>query len=229
MADTPFRSRVPSFITWRRGAGGVWIGLRHRFIGRKPTGIMGRSAVSSLVAAIAMSLVGSTAAHAELSLVINTATKNFWFSGTATGTPLFNPVGPLYEAAWYVGSGGVNEGTVAIDSTYLTPTGNTFLEPDSGYLGAFQGVNSRVALFLYFNTASSVTLQGLGPSSAGYYGDWGADQQGRLESYIGGSLPLEVGSGFGALAVVPEPATYAMTLAGAAVGGFSIWRRRKRA
>ena len=30
-------------------------------------------------------------------------------------------------------------------------------------------------------------------------------------------------------AVVPEPSTYAMALAGLACGGFSIWRRRKRA
>lgn len=118
-------------------------------------------------------------------------------------------------------------GFVNLGSSYLTPTGNTFRLPDSGYLGAFQGANSRVATYLYFDAASSVTLQGLGPGSAGYYGDWGADQQGRLESYIGGSLPLQEGSGFGALAVVPEPATCVMALAGLACGGFSIWRRKR--
>jgi len=32
-----------------------------------------------------------------------------------------------------------------------------------------------------------------------------------------------------AAAVVPEPSTYALTLAGAAYGGFLMWRRRKRA
>ncbi|MEI8228624.1 MAG: PEP-CTERM sorting domain-containing protein [Planctomycetota bacterium] len=41
------------------------------------------------------------------------------------------------------------------------------------------------------------------------------------------------GSGAGYLAVgpavVPEPSTYAMALAGIACGGFSMWRRRKRA
>jgi formylglycine-generating enzyme required for sulfatase activity len=31
------------------------------------------------------------------------------------------------------------------------------------------------------------------------------------------------------LATVPEPSTYAMALAGLACGGFSMWRRRKRA
>lgn len=188
---------------------------------------MGRKIVSSVVAAIAMTLVGSTAAYAELSLVVDTATKNFWFSGTATGTPVFNPFGPWYEAAWSAGAGGVNEATVALNSSYLTPTGNTFRQPNSGSLGAFQGADSRVAVFLYFDTASSVTLQGLGPSSAGYYGDWGADQQGRLESYIGGSLPLQEGSAFGALAVVPEPATCVMALVGIACSGFSMWLRKR--
>ena len=31
------------------------------------------------------------------------------------------------------------------------------------------------------------------------------------------------------VAAVPEPSTYAMALAGLACGGFSMWRRRKRA
>jgi hypothetical protein len=31
------------------------------------------------------------------------------------------------------------------------------------------------------------------------------------------------------LTAVPEPSTYAMALAGVACGGFSMWRRRKRA
>jgi hypothetical protein len=30
-------------------------------------------------------------------------------------------------------------------------------------------------------------------------------------------------------AVVPEPSAYAMALAGLACGGYSMWRRRKRA
>ncbi len=38
--------------------------------------------------------------------------------------------------------------------------------------------------------------------------------------YVGGAWTI---------ATVPEPSTYALTLAGAAYGGFLIWRRRKRA
>lgn len=40
-------------------------------------------------------------------------------------------------------------------------------------------------------------------------------------------MPLP--SGYAAIAGVPEPSTYAMALAGLACGGYSMWRRRKRA
>lgn len=54
------------------------------------------------------------------------------------------------------------------------------------------------------------------PLSSGYRG-------GGTQSYQSDGL------GFRLAAPVPEPSTYAMALAGLACGGFSMWRRRKRA
>lgn len=160
----------------------------------------------TLLLGITLACAASNMARAELTLVLDTAAKNLWFTGSATGTPGFNPVGPTYEVFWFAGSGGSTENFIGIDDGYITPTGNTFQTPDSGFLSAFDGPGSRVALSLFFVSGSTVFLQGIGsPATAEYYGDWGAGQQTRLESYIGSSLPLGFGTGFGALAVVPEP------------------------
>ena len=49
-------------------------------------------------------------------------------------------------------------------------------------------------------------------------------------SSIGPQSPLLEASSTGfRLAAVPEPSTYAMALAGLACGGYSMFRRRKRA
>lgn len=68
-----------------------------------------------------------------------------------------------------------------------------------------------MALSLFCKSANTVSLQGIGtPAAAETYRGWGADQQAKLESYIGSSLPLQFGTGFGALVVVPEPGTYGL-------------------
>ena len=68
------------------------------------------------------------------------------------------------------------------------------------------------------------TIRAYNPSGSLLYSfSTGAGTSNRLR-YVAFDTP---GSGFNQ--IVPEPATYAMALAGLACGGFSMWRRRKRA
>lgn len=46
--------------------------------------------------------------------------------------------------------------------------------------------------------------------------------------YVEAADGIGLGYGVYAITAVPEPSAYAMTLAGVACGGFSMWRRRKR-
>lgn len=189
----------------------------------------------TLILGLVMALATCHAARADLVLVLDTATKNFWFDGSATGTPVYDPFSQAYEAWWYAGSGGTTESFDAVGSTYLSPSGNTFATPNSGFLRAFDGAGSRVALSLFFASGNSVSLSGLGVNSAGSYADWGVDQQGRLEAYIGSNLPLQTGSGFGNLAVtsgsigIPEidPAGMGSVLA-LVTGALGLLERRGR-
>jgi len=64
------------------------------------------------------------------------------------------------------------------------------------------------------------------------YGSALGDNPLQMVSMISPSGVLYQGTKEGILrvqAIVPEPSTYAMALAGAACGGYSMWRRRKRA
>ena len=56
--------------------------------------------------------------------------------------------------------------------------------------------------------------------------DYNLTSSSGLDNFTGDYLPA---SSFVAITAVPEPTTYAMAFAGIAYGGFSMWRRRKRA
>ena len=56
--------------------------------------------------------------------------------------------------------------------------------------------------------------------------DYNRTSAAGLDNFTGDYLPS---SRFVTITAVPEPSTYAMALAGIACGGFSMWRRRKRA
>jgi len=55
--------------------------------------------------------------------------------------------------------------------------------------------------------------------------EYDADNDGFIDDGEGETVP----GTRDLIAEVPEPSTYAMALAGLACGGYSIWRRRKRA
>jgi hypothetical protein len=56
--------------------------------------------------------------------------------------------------------------------------------------------------------------------------DYARTSSAGLANFTGDYLPS---SSFVTITAVPEPATYAMALAGLACGGYSLFRRRKRA
>jgi hypothetical protein len=77
-------------------------------------------------------------------------------------------------------------------------------------------------------------LTGAADSSRGLRGGGFADSAFNLSSSgrvtIGPSIDSNgIGFRLASPVAVPEPSTYAMALAGLACGGFSMWRRRKRA
>jgi hypothetical protein len=101
-------------------------------------------------------------------------------------------------------------------STVSTGAMNVSLSPSTTYWLVFNGES--------LSSGVLQLLESLGPSGVG-------------GPFKGASYPVSTGvwagnasaAASGVIAAVPEPSTYAMALAGLACGGFSMWRRRKRA
>jgi len=100
------------------------------------------------------------------------------------------------------------------------------------------GTNGGASAYGAFDMSGNVfewnDLTGATGSSRGLRGgDWNIIALGLSSSlrYTGGPSDEGISDGFrlASPVPVPEPSTYAMALAGLGCGGFSIWRRRKRA
>jgi formylglycine-generating enzyme required for sulfatase activity len=162
-----------------------------------------------------------------------------------------------YKAAYYKG-GSTNAGywdyatqsdtipnAVTADSTGIGSAGGT------GNYGNFQsdadwnnqngnvttvGTNGGASAYGTFDQGGNVSewndLAGAAGAQRGIRGGYWFDPSMQLSSFssIGPQSPLAEDSSIGfRLAAVPEPSTYAMALAGLACGGYSLFRRRKRA
>jgi hypothetical protein len=83
------------------------------------------------------------------------------------------------------------------------------------------------------NGSADLTNVGNNDLNAGYNTTAGSQSSSLLPSTWNGSFPgntfYNAPNATLNAVPVPEPSTYALTLAGAAYGGFSMWRRRKRA
>jgi sulfatase modifying factor 1 len=167
--------------------------------------------------------------------------------------------GQWYKAAYYKGGGtsagywnyatqsDSAPTTVTAGSTGIGSASNTgnFANFDSaaGWNGqngnvTTVGTNGSPSAYGAFDMSGNVTewndLTGAAGSSRGLRGgDWGSSD---LFLSVSGRLsrgPSTESSGIGfrlaAPVAVPEPSTYAMALAGLACGGYSMFRRRKRA
>jgi hypothetical protein len=174
-------------------------------------------------------LAALSSAHAQLTLNLDTVTKDFWFTGTATGTAdTSNGYG---EVRWDAGSvSGTFNNKQFFDSQLVVAPGNGYYYTIVAYanLVSFSGGATTVTLNLdpaYNGISATFTGTGVKDSYAG----WNLGNIAALESYIGGSLPLVGGStGFGPLNVVPEPHEYALMAGLGLIGfaGFRRWRQR---
>jgi len=161
-----------------------------------------------------------------------------------------------YKAAYYKG-GGTNAGywdyatqsdtaptAVTAGSTGIGSAGNSgnfanFLSvadwnSQNGNVTTV-GTNGGQSAYGAFDMGGNVwewnDLTGAADSSRGFRGGgWSNSAYSLSPSDRGVSLPFSEASNHGfRLAAVPEPSTCVMALAGLACGGYSMWRRRKRA
>ena len=202
-------------------------------------GVLGTTPVAVLAAA---ELGGSGSIGGPVSIASGgTLSPGNSIASLATGTTTFAAAATF---AYEVDSTNLNALGTAAD--LLVVTGNLSLDPGNGTLLTFTDLNLTPQPFVQDSTIFALI---------NYTGSW----NGGLFSYGGAVLPdggrFTVGSqqweidynrtsttdlanfttdylptsSFVAITAVPEPSTYAMALAGLAYGGYSLFRRRKRA
>lgn len=179
---------------------------------------------------------------------------NVDWNGTGVGSVPHASLGS-YSTPWFVGAPGLGDGPggsnltnlIWMQSAYLSGTSSpsgegiasvlTWTAPATGtydFSGLFVSGNSpsqsaAVAITdslggtapLSRTVLANDAVQSFSFSKAYTAGDVVEFQVGN-NLYSGNAVGLQV-------SIVPEPSTYAMALAGIACGGFSMWRRRKRA
>jgi hypothetical protein len=103
---------------------------------------------------------------------------------------------------------------------------NISLDPSTSYM-VVVNPNNLGANWMYWYRALNGYQNYGNPESPQYAGDSYSPTTARyqFEAWQGG----DASPFYMQINVVPEPSTYAMALAGIACGGFSMWRRRKRA
>jgi len=150
-------------------------------------------------------------------------TGGYWAFATQSDADPGNTIGSAAnQANYYTGAGLSVTQSSSYDSSqnYLTEVG--------AFTGSasFYGTFDQSGLVYQWND-----LDGSTGSSRGLRGGlWYFNYAFYLSSSFraAGDPSDEYGKGF-RLAAVPEPSTYAMAFTGLACGGFSMWRRRKRA
>lgn len=152
---------------------------------------------------------------AYYSPLLNSGTGGYWSYATQSNSTPGNAIGGgSNQANGYVGGYAVTQSSgYSTSQNYLTD------------VGAFTSSSSYYGTFDQSGNVQEWNETGV---PGGYRGGFWGDYAVNLSSSIRNSNYPLMGLGF-RLAAVPEPSTYAMALAGLACGGYSMWRRRKRA
>jgi hypothetical protein len=154
-------------------------------------------------------------AHAGLLLHIDTATQEFFFSGSDSGTPVF--FFSFYSVIWDVGT--ISDPTELLPHDGLSASGNTLLSSNVDLYETGALTNAA------FPFSDPVTLTGNGKRKS--YASANDAQRAYFEGTIGSRLTPSVGTGFSDIRVVPEPSPLVLIgIAGALVIVFN--RRRIR-
>jgi len=157
---------------------------------------------------------------------LNSGTGGYWGYATQSNTAPGNFVGSLANQANYVANGVFSvtqSGSYSASQNYLTNVGA--FTNSSSYYGTFDQ-NGNV--FQWYD-------DGNGGSGTGFRGgSWGSSEGllatfSRAAAVSPSTSSFELGFRLAAPVAVPEPSTYVMALAGLACGGYSMFRRRKRA
>jgi hypothetical protein len=185
---------------------------------------MKRKILLALVTTVALSLYFARSASAQLFLNVDTQLQQYYLSGTATGTPLFDPEFGEGTIFWDNGQP-VNGGfTNFLSLAAFSVTGNT-----ANSFTMFLHGNGDINGALDLSSGGATTLTG-NPNVTFSYGGWAPALIAELESKAlsGETVNVTEGSAtFGLVfttAAVPEPSSALLILIGGA--GAAIWRGR---
>ncbi|MBN8247358.1 MAG: hypothetical protein J0L84_07930 [Verrucomicrobia bacterium] len=182
---------------------------------------MKKTILTSFVAFATLAAPIST--HAQLVMTIDTTAKTYTLSGSDSGFTDFAGliswavVGPVTDVSQ----------TISVNSTGYS------LNPGPAVAGSLNFgydilmVDPGSVTLTFFSSPGAQIFSGLGTPTS--YAGASAINQAVLESLIGQTMPLVVGSGFQGVSIVPEPHEYA-AMAGLGLLGFAGFRRwRQRA
>jgi len=170
-------------------------------------------------------------------------TENEWYKAA-----YYNPTLNAGTGGYRVYGNGFDStpGTVTADASGVGSAGGVgnfanynFVTDWNGQTGNVTtvGTNGGASYYGAFDMSGNVwewnDLTGaLGASRGTRGGSWASDASGVSSAVRGAgdaSFDASLSTGFRLASPVPEPSTYAIALAGLTCGGFSMWRRQKRA
>jgi hypothetical protein len=179
----------------------------------------------SILSFLMIYLSTAAASWGDIIMNIDSVNQQFWFTGSATGSPGDN-LG-IKEVSWSTNS--LNPGTVFSDvfNPDFSWSGNVPVF-ESYVLHMSTGGGNKLSLTARFDTFASTTLTAGGTKFS--YGAFNAANRSFLDGLgqNGGAIPIDFGVGFNAIQVngitaVPEPSSLLL----ASIVGLGLFSRRR--
>lgn len=180
-----------------------------------------------LKSVIALLSLAPALATADILLHIDTLNDQFWFSGSATGNLYADT--DYTRIRWDNSAGGFGDASAFAINDVFTLNGSEALSMDIDLFDT----DDTIAILLSsgLETASGTLAANASTvyTYASAFGGLNASQEEAFESLIGQTIPLDQGTGFGGLTVVPEPSEAAAAFGLLALAGALLRRRMKTA